>query len=237
MLDTARRVIRLLQDTQNAIEGRRSSGVLAIGSVRTSTIGLLPLAIVALRAAYPDLEVKMRVGMSNAMISDVLAGRLDIAIVADSLETPKSLRWTPFIREPLFVIAPQGTAPLPVREMIETQPFLRFRASVPLANIIDTELARQGIHTQDCAEIDTISSVVECVSAGLGVGIVPDIALRNAPDTLLRLPFGEPQLFRHIGIVRPISSPKDHFFDDIHRHLADLSGDYGLPLQSPRKRG
>lgn len=235
LLETSRRIIRLLQDTQNAIDGRRSSGHLMIGSVRTSTTGLLPLAIVALREKYPNLEIKMRVGMSNALISDVLAGNLDLAIVADNLRMPQSLRWTPFIREPLLIIAPAGTPQMPAREMLETMPFLRFRASVPLANMIDTELARQAIHTLECAEIDTISSIVECVAAGLGVSVVPDIALQNAPDSIVRLPFGDPQIFRHIGLIRPVSSPKDIFSDEVHSHLAALAGVYGLPLTGDRR--
>lgn len=227
-LESARKVLKLLQDTQSAIEGKRSTGTLSIGSVRTSTIGLLPLAIVSLRETYPELQIKLRVGMSSALISDVLAGRLDIAIVAEHVGTPKTLRWMPFIREPLVVIAPPGTPKMTYREMLETLPFLRFSANVPLANMIDTEIAKLGIQTGETAEIDTVATIVECVSAGLGVSVVPHIALRNLPMDLTTNPFGEPQLFRQIGIVRPATSPKDSFFDEVHLRLATMAESYGI---------
>lgn len=230
LLESARKVLRMIHDTQSVIEGKRSTGTLTIGSVRTSTIGLLPLAILSLREAYPELMIKLRVGMSNSLISDVLASRLDMAIVAEHIGIPKSLRWAPFIREPLVVIAPPGTPPASARELLETQPFVRFCANVPLANLIDTELSRLNINTQDMAEIDAVSTIVECVAAGLGVSIVPDIALRNEKTNLVTTPFGEPQTFRQIGIVRPDSSPKDLFFNEVHTRLSSAAGEYGVLL-------
>ena len=228
MLEAARSVLRILQDNQSAMEGKRSTGTLTIGAVRTSTIGLLPLAIVSLREAYPELLIKLRVGMSNTLISDVLAGRLDIAIVAEHMSVPISLRWMPFIKEPLVVIAPPGTKQASARELLETLPFLRFRANVPLANMIDTELSRLLISTQETAEIDTTAAIVECVSAGLGVSIVPQNAMHNVPEELVTAPFGEPQLYRQIGIVRPRQSPKDLFFDEVHSRLSKMAGSHGL---------
>ncbi|PVA07524.1 LysR family transcriptional regulator [Thalassorhabdomicrobium marinisediminis] len=228
LVTSAKKILRLLQDTQSAIEGKHPTGTLTIGSVRTSAIGMLPAAIVSLRNTYPELLVRLRVGMSNTLISDVLAGKLDIAVVAEHVGIPKSLRWTPFIREPLVVIAPPGTPAMPARKLLESMPFIRFHANVPLAIMIDTELSRLGITTQDTAEIDTVATIVECVSAGLGVGIVPQVALRSTPAMLTTAQFGDPQLFRHVGIVRPASSPKDQFFNEVHMRLAGMADEYGV---------
>lgn len=228
LLVSAKKILRLLQDTQSAIEGKHPTGTLTIGSVRTSAIGLLPAAIVSLRNSYPELMIRLRVGMSNTLISDVLAGRLDIAIVAEHVGVPKSLRWMPFVREPLVVIAPPSTPAMSAREMLETMPFIRFQANVPLAIMIDTELSRLGIITQDIAEIDTVATIVECVNEGLGVGIVPQIALRSTTAALTIASFGEPQIYRHIGIVRPTSSPKDQFFNEVHVRLAGMADEYGV---------
>lgn len=228
LLESARKILRMVHETQSVIDGKRLTGTLTIGSVRTSTIGLLPLAISSLREIYPELLIKLKVGMSNSLISDVLANRLDIAIVAEHISIPRSLRWTPFIREPLVVIAPPGTPPASARELLETQPFVRFCANVPLANLIGAELSRLNIKIQDTAEIDAVSTIVECVAAGLGVGIVPDIAQRHVKANLVTAPFGEPQLYRQMGIVRQCTSPKDLFFDEVHMRLASVAGEYGV---------
>ena len=237
LLDMARKVVRMVEETKLILEGRRAAGTLNIGSVRTSTIGLLPLAIVALRETYPELKINLRVGLSNALIADVVADRLNMAIVAEHVGMPKMLRWSPFIREPLVVIAPPDAPGQTAREILAAAPYVRFSNNVPLAHLIDTELARMNVATQDIAEIDTISTIVECVAAGLGAGVVPNIALRNNRAPMKIVPFGEPQIFRQIGIVQAANSPKAEFFAEVHRRLADMAGEYGVhpprPVNSP----
>lgn len=231
LVETARHMLRMMQDTRSVLQGKRVAGSLSIGAVRTSAIGLLPRAIVALRDVYPELRISLRVGLSAALIADVLADRLDMAVVAEHVGVPQSLSWAPFIREPLVLIAPPGT-PGTVNEIVRTMPYVRFRANVPLAHLIDTELARLGLTPENTAEIDTVSAIVECVSAGLGVSVVPDIALREMGAACVRLPFGDPQIFRQIGIVRSASSPKDALFNDMHRKLAQMAGIHGIPPRS-----
>ncbi len=229
LLETARSVLRVVEETRSALHGERKTGTLNIGSVRTSTIGLLPKAIVSLRAAYPDLRISLRVGLSSSMISDVHAGRLDMAIVAEHLGIPQGMVWRPFIREPLVVIAPPGTPDMSAREILETLPFVRFRSNVPLAHLIDLELSQMGIVTADTAEIDTISAIAECVAAGLGATVVPHIAIREDMHDLVIKPFGDPQVYRQIGVVQRMTSAKMDLLDLFHDKLATLAGEFGVP--------
>jgi|TARA_R110001583_G_scaffold195426_2_gene373219 DNA-binding transcriptional LysR family regulator len=232
LLETAHSILHMVEDTKSALLGQRKTGTLSIGSVRTSTIGLLPRAIVALRNSYPGLRINLRVGLSSSLIADVQAGRLDMAIVAEQLGIPQNLVWRPFIREPLVVIAPPGTPDMSARDMLETLPVVRFRSNVPLAHLIDMELARMGIVTNETAEIDTISAIVECVAAGLGATIVPNIAVREYGEKFLIRPFGEPQVFRQVGIVQRVSSAKMDLLEEIHDQLAVLANDFGVPRTS-----
>ncbi len=228
LLETAKQVLGLIDDANSVIQGRRTTGTLNIGSVRTSTIGLLPRAIVALRSTYPELRVKVRVGLSSALISDVRAGRIDLAIVAEHLSIPRTLSWAPFIREPLVVIAPPGTPDRPAKDMLEQMPFVRFSSNVPLANLIDTELARMNVTTNDIAEIDTIPAIVECVAAGLGVSVVPRLSVSDSDEPLTTSRFGSPQLFRQIGIVQQGTSAKLDLLRDMHNTMAEMAGEYGV---------
>ncbi len=229
LLETARSVLRVVEETQSAMRGERKTGTLNIGSVRTSTIGLLPKTIVSLRSTYPDLRINLRVGLSSSMITDVHAGRLDMAIVAEHLGIPSGMVWRPFIREPLVVIAPRGTPEMDARTILETLPFVRFRSNVPLANLIDLEISKMGIVTSDTAEIDTISAIVECVAEGLGATVVPHIAVRDDKHNLLIRPFGDPQVYRQIGVVQRMASAKLDLLNLFHDKLASLAGEFGVP--------
>lgn len=228
MLETARQVLSLVDETKGVFSGGRTASTLNIGSVRTSSIGLLPRAIVAMRQEYPELTINLRVGLSSSLISDVNAERLDMAVVAENVSVSRNMLWSPFIREPLVVISPPGTPSTSPRELLESLPFIRFSSDVPLAALINNELTRLGANVHDIAEIDTIPAIVECVAEGLGVSIVPDIAVRGNNRGMLVQSFGEPQVFRQIGTIQRAGSPKSELLIALHNKLAEMAGDFGI---------
>lgn len=228
LVGLAEETIRSMEATIDAIHGRMISGTLSLGCVRTSALGLLPKAITRLNASYPQLRTKLRVSMSETLLVDVAVGRLDAAMVAEGNDFPKTLRWRPFLREPLSVIAPPGTEERSAEALLADFPYVRFRSNVPLAHMIDRELARMNIRLNEVAEIDTIASITACVANGLGVSVVPQIAISECPEQLVTAPFGQPRLFRQIGLVEPRVNAKSALTDLLHRELAIASGHFGL---------
>lgn len=229
VLEMAQEILRLEEDTKASLRGDRIAGTLMLGSVRSSAMNLLPAAIVQMQNRFPKLKMNLRVALSSPLIADVAAGRLDAAMVAEHVSIPPSLRWSPFMREPLWLVAPEGTALRDQREMMATLPYIRFRSAVPLANLIDTEISRQGVTTNDIAEIDTIGAIVTCVRQGMGISVVPQVALLEPGDEkLVRVPFGTPQVTRQIGIVERITSPRGEVIARLHEVLAQVCNPYGV---------
>ncbi len=229
VLEMAKSILRTEEDTKAELRGDRITGTLMLGSVRSSALNLLPQSIVKLRTQYPDIKTNLRVSLSSILITDVASGRLDAAIVAEHLGFPPALRWSPFLKEPLWLIAPAGTKITDPTQLLRQRPYVRFRSDVPLAHLIDTEISRLGIITQDVAEIDTITSIVTCVRQGMGISVVPHVALSEPEDGgLVRLPFGNPQITRQIGIVERTVSPRGELIARLHEVLAGLSGEYGI---------
>ena len=229
VFDLAQNILRLEDQAKAILRGDSIAGTLMLGSVRSSALNLLPKAIVQMRAQYPELKTNLRVSMSTSLIADVASGRLDAAVVAENLGFPPALRWSPFLREPLWLIAPKGTRRSDPVRLLSTKPYVRFRSAVPLANLIDTEISRMGIVTQDIAEIDTIGSIVTCVRQGMGISVVPHVALKEPEDgEIVRLPFGQPQVTRQIGIVERTVSPRSEIIARIHEVLAELCGEHGV---------
>ena len=133
----------------------------------------------------------------------------------------------PFIREPLFVIAPPGAPPMTADGYLSHYPFVRFRSNVPLAHMIDRELARMNLPLNEIAEIDTVSAIVACVANGLGVSVVPNIAIKECAAPLVTAPFGKPHLYRQIGLVGRPGSPRSSMIADLHACLVKVSEEYG----------
>jgi len=227
LLQSARTILQILADTRSGITGARVTGTLNIGSLRTGTFTLLPQAIGTLRPRYPELRFSLKVGKSEPLMNDVVSGRLDVAIVAEHVGVPQSLKWTPFLREPLVVIAPPGSEMRTAAEWIATYPYARYKSDVPLANQIDTEISRLGIVPRDFIVVDTIAAVVECVKAGLGVAVVPLIALRESDtQTLPWVPFDSPSVVRQLGIVQRMNSARSEVITALLQELAAHSSPY-----------
>lgn len=237
VVEMAYDVLRRVDEAQTTLSGNEVSGTLMLGSVRSSALRVLPRAIMQIRARYPLLKINLRVGNSSNLIAEVTAGRLDAAVVAENMSIPQLIRWSPFLREPLWVVAPEALASGDPEAMLRTLPFVRFQSPVPLARSIDTELARLQIATHDIAEMDSITSIINCVAEGMGISVVPDIALREPEaQTLYCFPFGRPQVFRQIGLIERINSSRATLIDHFHSVLAETCGEYGVKRDAVNSR-
>ena len=229
LLEAARDIVRRGDEVLDAIAGRQRAEVLSIGSVRSSIFGLVPRALARLKTAYPALHVTLRTGSSESLMLDVAAGRLDAAIVAEHASMPARLAWHPFIREPLWAIAPPGTPAQPLDRLFATSPYIRFRSDVPLGHIIDAEVKRRGFAVTVAMEIDTVYAIVACVANSLGVSIVPDIALRDPkPEAVAAFAMEGEGPMRQIGIAERLAGPRADIVRRLHDTLADLAEPYGV---------
>lgn len=90
-----------------------------------------------------------------------------------------------------------------------------------------------NVSLYDIAEMDTISAVTACVENGLGVSVVPRIALRDRKVEVVMLPFGDPPILRQIGLLQRPRGPRATLIGELHAHLAEAGGDDGVHRTSP----
>jgi len=238
VFELAQKILRMEDDTMASLRGDQIAGTLMLGSVRSSALDLLPKAIMRMHSQYPLLKTNLKVSVSSALITDVASGRLDAAVVVENVGIPPAFRWSPFLREPLWLIAPKGSKCIEMIEMLSTQPYIRFRSAVPLATLIDTEIARTGTITHDVAEIDNIASIVTCVREGMGISVVPHSALHEPEDKhLIRIPFGQPQVTRQVGLVERALSPRAEIIGRLHAVLAEQCGEFGVQRTENQSTG
>ena len=227
MLEAAKVLVQTAAEAIDAINGNRVTGVFTIGSVRTSVFGLLPRALADLKSEYPDLKICLKTGLSDELLVHLAAGRLDAALVAEHASIPPKIRWNAFIREPLSVISLIGAKKNDAMGTLNTNPYISLNTNVPLAHVIDTEIARMGIALAPAMEVDTVAAIVACVEAGLGVAVVPRIAI-DEHNSIMAVPFGDPPVFRQVGLAERMENPRAELVRELHTTLATLSAEYGL---------
>ncbi len=188
----------------------RLAGRLRIGMIPTIAPYLLPTVIGNLTRTHADLEIHVREALTSKLIEELAEGRLDTAIVALPVSEP-SLTEVALFAENFLLARPAEDAdtPVPNAEMLREMRLLLleeghcFRDQALSFCNIKSSLPREAL------EASSLSTLVQMVSAGMGVTLIPEMAVavetRSAPVSVAR--FKEPQPSRTIGMVWRKTSP------------------------------
>lgn len=223
---------RLFQNPTDAtIEGQ-----LRLGVVPGVITGIMPQSLVALRAKFPSLHIKLAMGLSADLVERVRQGILDAAIVSDLRRGGTELRWSPFMREPLVLIAPVDAEQRPAEELVTSYPFIRYNRHAWVGQIIENFLKRRRLRVTEAMTLDTLEAITTMVHHGLGVSIVP---LRSFGDPfslpVRRLSFSGPPVYRVVGLAQKSSNSKSVLAEALLGELKALASS-APPFNSSKKK-
>ncbi|MBT6276122.1 MAG: LysR family transcriptional regulator [Chromatiales bacterium] len=223
LLAKARNIARLCDDFTGSDPPTQFTGTLALGAVPTVLTGVLPKGLVAMGKSHPTLLVRVTSGLSEELVTDVLSGDLDGAIVTEPLALPMGLSWHALDAEPLMVIAPHDAVGETVRELLEKERFIRFKRFAWAGQLIDSRLHAEGIQIETTTEVDSLEAIGLMVSEGLGASVVPLRAIDDPlPPNVRALPFGDPPVTRAVGVVERAANPKRATILELHAILYEI---------------
>ena len=215
----SREIVDLYDRMRQSFNPAALSGVLNLGAVPTVITGMLPAALMALRASQPGLHIRVANGLSEELVGRVQNGELDGALVTEPTHLASGLDWQAVAREPLMVIAP-AHLPGDDRGLLESLPFIRFQRYAWAGRLIDAQLRDRNIRINTGMEIDSLEAISLMVSHGLGVSVVPRRAIPQPfPPGVRALPFGEPPVYRVVGLVARSGNPRVMLLEVLHRQL------------------
>ena len=176
------------------------------GTVRVATVysvGLhaLPPHLKPFLAAHPRVNVHLEYKQTGEVYKDVIAGNVDIGIVACPAPR-RGMEIVPFEEEEMVLIcAPEhplaGTDSVRLAQL-EGAAFIGFADDIPTRRLVDEKLRAAGVRVRLSATFDNIETIKNLVEIGSGVGIVPADAVRQEEraGTLVAVPFAPPDAFR-----------------------------------------
>lgn len=157
-----------------------------------AAVHVLPL-ILAFRARYPGLSIKVIAGNSETLIQQLDRFEIDFAVVAAVAPLPRYA--TRLLSEDRLVAFVARTHPLARRRQVSFQALmqetfiLREPGSVT-RRLVEEEMARQGLSPATAIEIEGREAAREAVAVGLGVGVVSQSEFVDDPR-LARIPFSD----------------------------------------------
>jgi LysR family hydrogen peroxide-inducible transcriptional activator len=225
--EIATRCARILGDVRDLVAyaqhaNRVLAGALRLGVIPSVAPYLLPPLLPLLREGYPDLELYVREPQTQPLTEELLAGKLDVLLLALPLKNPDLTNRVLF--EDKFLLAVPKERKLSgrvraTRELIEHERLLLLEEGHCLRDQALTYCNLQQVDTVNTFGASSLATIVEMVSAGYGITLLPEMCVeieeRGRDITLVR--FVEPEPYRTIGLVWRSTSPRTADFEELGR--------------------
>lgn len=162
------------------------SGHIRLGTIESAQISLLPSVIQSLRRTAPALEVQCVRGVSQFLLQELKAGRLDAAVLVRPQSGGSSrLHWTPLFTESFVLVAPPEARGRSVRDLLAAHEWIRLDRSATGGKIAAAYVESVLPGKRATLELPGTDAIVAMVAAGVGVSVVP--ALRDDVRRIYRV--------------------------------------------------
>jgi DNA-binding transcriptional LysR family regulator len=155
---------------------------------------------------FPDVNVNIEYLGPNKIYDEVLAGEVDIGIVAVPTKD-RRFEVYDFDDEPLVLVC-SPKHPLAKESVIDIhklqfERFISFGADIPTRGWIDSILQRYNVIVQPVMEFDNIETIKRAVEINSGISILPRTAIVQelTNGTLKAINFSNENFFRPTGII------------------------------------
>ena len=200
---------RMLNDLRITVQSVREvaqerRGLVVVSSVMSVAGAVLPRLIARYRADRPGVEIRIRESVHGSVLEDVRSGVADFGIgyVED---LPDFAVGTPLGRETFCVVLPSRHKLAGRRALglaaLAAEPLVALPGDSRTQRSIDAAAATAGVSLHQTVVVTQIATLLSFVAAGVGLGIVPQGAVRGTLSRRLRVVQLEPQLTRRIGLI------------------------------------
>jgi DNA-binding transcriptional LysR family regulator len=231
--DFARKVEQLLDDLDHTLLGisgvaASRMGEVAIACVPSTVYYFLSQVIRRYRETYPKVRVRLIDAGANEVLAAVSRGEADFGLNFIGSQEP-DIDFMPLIEE-RFVAACRRDHPLATKRRVAwaelaAYDFISVGKSSGNRLLLDQALAGVPGRPQALYETQHVTTQLGLVEAGLGVAVVPSMAMPAADHPLLvSVPLVEPVISRKVGLIRRRGRTLSPAAQDLYAFLAEMKG-------------
>nr|WP_298094093.1 hydrogen peroxide-inducible genes activator [uncultured Shinella sp.] len=210
--DRARHILQAVDELGELARAARNPFLarLRIGIIPTVAPYLLPVIINDLNRAFDGIQIDVRETQTAKLIQELTQGELDIAIVALPVSEPSLTEMKLFDED--FVLVRQREdegKPVPERDALREMRLLLLEEGHCFRDQALSFCRIGSAKPREIMEGSSLSTLVQMVGAGIGVTLIPEMAVpvetRSAPVSIARFPSPRPS--RTIGMIWRNSTP------------------------------
>lgn len=172
VLAHARRVVTDTRDLARLLDDVRAgrAGRLRVGMIDAAAVTHLPERLRAFRSAAPEVEMRLVVAPSGALVEQVRRGELDVAVVVEP-EDDEGVVIEPLLVERIVLVPPEG---VPVGPPATWGPWVLFPRGSHTRALVEAELVRRGATVDVVAESHQPDVLREMARLGSGWTALPE---------------------------------------------------------------
>jgi LysR family hydrogen peroxide-inducible transcriptional activator len=181
-LPRARAVLRELEAARGDVVERKDavSGTVSIGAIPTVAPFLLPPLLTSYWRKYPQVHLNVVEEITPVLLERLRAGSIDVAILALPIRGHEFEAF-PIVTERLFAALPKkhklaSRTSLSLKDL-RSAPFLLLRDGHCFRDTAVAACDRARLHPRIVFESGQFSSLLSMVRAGMGVSLVPEMAI------------------------------------------------------------
>jgi DNA-binding transcriptional LysR family regulator len=184
----------------------RQSGKVTLACVPSAAYYFLPAVLRSFSDQYPGIQLRIVDESEGVVLQSVLAGEADFGIGFMRTRVP-DIDFEPLLVD-AFVLAVHRSHRLAARRAVhwselQGERLMTVARTSGNRQLMDDALAKAGLRPAIAYEVSRVSTLAGMVEAGLGVAVMPRLALPAAAHpTLVGIPLREPSITRKLGILR-----------------------------------
>ncbi len=201
LLPYARQIIELTDEARAAVVGAgEPSGAIAVGTMESLTSYRLPPLLELFHHRYPKVRLSLRPTLGDETRQALRQGTYDVGFLMEPGTEHQGLESEVLAEEPLVLVCAPGhplaaraagalaTADLTAVQLVGTEP------GCPYRDLFEAELRERTGQPPPFMEFGTIEATKQGVAGGLGVALLPAVAVARelAARALVRLPWEPP---------------------------------------------
>ncbi|WP_158891376.1 LysR family transcriptional regulator [Amycolatopsis anabasis] len=239
LLPSAQRALAAAEQGRDAVAGVHGvlRGRLTIGAIQTLGLVNLPALLARYHRRHPGVSLRLRHSNVRSLVHETLAGKVDLAFVDRPLGDQEDRVRAHSLGAENLVLAVAADDPLARRGRVRLaeladRDFVEYRADSALRASIDAVCRDANLRRHICCEVDTMPVLVDLVAHGLGVALLPPIAVRNAADRVATLPT-DPAIHQELLVVTAGNREPSQAATALLDLLKDRSGRGPAPVVAP----
>ncbi|MFP3125655.1 MULTISPECIES: LysR family transcriptional regulator [Bacillaceae] len=167
------KILNTIQEARAALsDSSVPSGPLHIGSMETTAAVRLPELLARYHTQYPDVDFSLVTGPTEQHVHAVLHYELHGAFVAGPIEHPELVQ-EKVMDEEMVLVTSASHPPISSIHEVRTHTMLVFRKGCSYREKFSHLLQEEGLLPVKLMEFGTLETIIGCVSAGLGISLLP----------------------------------------------------------------